>query len=78
MLNLGMMKLILTPWKKQYDRWKLMVLFGDKVKNSKAYIFLFLFFLAKHVPVAFGVKKVQINCVVEDDKVSHFILFGFV
>jgi translation elongation factor EF-1beta len=55
-----------------------MVLFGDKVKNSKAYIFLFLFFLAKHVPVAFGVKKVQINCVVEDDKVSHFILFGFV
>jgi len=25
---------------------------------------------AKHVPVAFGVKKVQINCVVEDDKIG--------
>jgi translation elongation factor EF-1beta len=27
--------------------------------------------LAKFLPVAFGVKKLQIGCVVEDDKVNH-------
>lgn len=29
-----------------------------------------LFGAAKLVPVAFGVKKLQISCVIEDDKVS--------
>lgn len=32
---------------------------------------IFLFpFLAKLVPVGYGIKKLVINCVVEDDKVS--------
>ena len=38
---------------------------------------LFLFFpplSAKFVPVAFGIKKLQITCVVEDDKVGTDIL----
>lgn len=29
-----------------------------------------LYFLAKLVPLAFGIHKLQVSCVVEDDKVS--------
>ena len=31
---------------------------------------LFHFYAAKLVPVGYGIKKLQINCVIEDDKVS--------
>lgn len=30
----------------------------------------YFFFVAKLVPLAFGIHKLQISCVVEDDKVS--------
>lgn len=33
-------------------------------------LIFFFFFSAKLVPVAYNIKKLQINCVVEDDKVS--------
>lgn len=50
-----------------------MVLFGDKVRRGKNILneILFGFFLGKFLPVAFGVKKLQIGCVVEDDKVKN-------
>jgi len=52
-----------------------MVLFGDQVskENINWQFFLFEYFvtLAKFLPVAFGVKKLQIGCVVEDDKVDN-------
>lgn len=32
--------------------------------------FSFLMFIAKLVPVGYGIKKLQIGCVVEDDKVG--------
>jgi len=33
--------------------------------------------LAKRLPVAFGVKKLQIGCVVEDDKVRKMYFIHF-
>lgn len=48
-------------------------LFGDKVKLmflALANQELIFFFLAKFVPLAYGIKKLQIGCVIEDDKVS--------
>jgi hypothetical protein len=53
-----------------------MVLFGDHVSQQKKtlfHIFPIELFLAKFLPVAFGVKKLQIGCVVEDEKVNHFL-----
>lgn len=32
--------------------------------------FYYYYFLAKLVPLAYGIQKLQISCVVEDDKVS--------
>jgi hypothetical protein len=49
-----------------------MVFCGDHVSQTKLLIGIFcsyLSFVAKRLPVAFGVKKLQIGCVVEDDKV---------
>ena len=34
------------------------------------YIVLYALLAAKLVPLAYGIKKLQISCVVEDDKVS--------
>lgn len=39
-----------------------------------AYLFFCFFFLAKLVPLAYGIHKLQISCVVEDDKVSVDLL----
>ena len=36
------------------------------------YNFLYLLIIAKLVPLAYGIKKLQISCVVEDDKVCFF------
>lgn len=35
---------------------------------------LFFYFAAKLVPVGYGIKKLQIQCVVEDDKVGTDML----
>jgi translation elongation factor EF-1beta len=50
-----------------------MVLFGDHVSQEKKIIveIFFYYFIAKFLPVAYGVKKLQIGCVVEDDKVNN-------
>jgi len=50
-----------------------MVLFGDHVsKENKIIVRIFILLsIAKFLPVAFGVKKLQIGCVVEDDKVNN-------
>ena len=52
-----------------------MDLYGERV--SLSYFFTnvggyypILLFAAKHVPVAYGIKKLQISCVVEDDKIG--------
>jgi hypothetical protein len=41
------------------------------------WIFFLLILLAKFLPVAYGVKKLQIGCVVEDDKVNNLEFFFF-
>ncbi len=40
------------------------------LNNLLWYLLLSFFFIAKLVPLAYGIKKLQIGCVVEDDKVS--------
>lgn len=37
-------------------------------------LFFFVCFAAKLVPVGYGIKKLQIQCVVEDDKVGTDML----
>ena len=50
---------------------KLMDSNGKHVRATLQSISCFIFnFLAKLVPVAYGVLKLQINCVVEDDKIG--------
>lgn len=39
-----------------------------------SFSFFFSFFAAKLVPVGYGIKKLQIQCVVEDDKVGTDML----
>ena len=38
--------------------------------------FRVIFFIAKLVPLAYGIKKLQITCVVEDDKVWIFFIYN--
>ena len=40
------------------------------VNYSSLFFFSFVVVTAKLVPLAYGIKKLQISCVVEDDKVS--------
>ena len=48
-----------------WGQCKYMCIFTSEVIEPK-----FFFFSAKFVPLAYGIKKLQIGCVIEDDKVS--------
>ena len=78
------MKLTLLPWKRLYEASKPMDLFGDQVRRSSGSFVLYARLCSgQHIPVAYGVKKLRIGCVVEDDKVisapyrSRTTLLGF-
>ena len=50
-----------------------MVYSGDNVSkdnNEQHFFIIIIIFLAKKVPVAYGLCKLEIGCVVEDDKIG--------
>jgi len=68
------------PWRSKSGQSLLKAFFGESVSNT-FYFNIYIIsvqkwttfsyhFLAKLVPVGYGIKKLQIGCVVEDDKVS--------
>ena len=46
---------------------------GKLIPNRSRATFLALSYAAKLVPLAYGIKKLQISCVVEDDKVRNVV-----
>ena len=46
---------------------------GKLLPNRSRATFLALSYAAKLVPLAYGIKKLQISCVVEDDKVRNVV-----
>ncbi len=58
-----------------------MVYYGDNVSREQKEQSFFdccsFVFIAKRVPVAFGINKLVIGCVIEDDKVKTFFSFHY-
>lgn len=73
-----MMRQTWKPWRKLSEPSSVKASFGESVSAPQPLIVAYfivifipkLFPTAKLVPLAYGIKKLQIGCVVEDDKVS--------